>query len=108
MKKEHKSKLPLFFKPILWSYSFNSIDTERDKKTIIINAINYGSLKHWRWIIKNYGKRNVKEILMKVPSTEIRSRVIPLVSLLFSINKFNYAPRGRPKKMKAYNIINCI
>jgi len=94
MKKDKNNKLPLFFKPILWSYDFNSIDTKEDKRVIIINAINYGDLKHWRWIVKNYSKKNVREILMKIPFTEIRSRVAPLVSIIFSINKFNHALRG--------------
>ncbi|MBU1177314.1 MAG: hypothetical protein ABIG88_00970 [Patescibacteria group bacterium] len=94
MKKDKNRKLPLFFKPILWSYDFNSIDVEEDKRVIIINAINYGDLKHWRWIVKNYGKKNVKEMLMKIPFTEIRARVAPLVSIIFSINKFNHAIRS--------------
>ena len=94
VKKNKQNKLPLFFKPILWSYDFNSIDIKEDKRVIIINAINYGDLKHWRWIVKNYSKKNVREILMKIPFTEIRSRVAPLVSIIFSINKFNYASRS--------------
>lgn len=94
MKKDKNKKLPLFFKPILWSYNFSSIDTEQDKKVIIVNTINYGDLKHWRWIVKNYGKKNVKKILTEIPFTEIRPRVAPLVSVIFSINKFNYEPRG--------------
>ena len=94
VKKNKHNKLPLFFKPILWSYNFNSIDIEKNKKVIIINAINYGDLKHWRWLIKYYGKENVKEILMKVPFTEIRLRIVPLVSIMFSIDKFNYALRS--------------
>ncbi len=94
MKNKKLNKLPSFFKPILWSYLFNSIDLQKDKKTIIINSINYGDLKHWRWIVKYYGKKEVKKVLMTIPFTEIRPRIIPLVSLLFSINKYNYAPRG--------------
>ncbi len=94
MKEDKNKKLPLFFKPILWSYDFNSIDIEKDKKVIVINSINYGDLKHWRWIVKKYGKKKVREILKKVYFTEIRARVAPLVSLIFSINKFNYASRG--------------
>jgi len=94
MKKNKNVKLPSFFKPILWSYSFNSIDAEEDKRVIIINSINYGDLRHWRWIVKNYGKNNVKKMLTQIPFTEIRSRVAPLVSIIFSINKFNYAHRS--------------
>jgi len=94
IEKNKQNKLPLFFKPILWSYDFNSMDTKRDKKTIIINSINYGNLEHWRWVVKKYGKEQVKKIIREIPSTELRDRVIPLVSLLFSINKFNHAYRS--------------
>lgn len=94
MAKVKKNKLPLFLKPMLWSYAFGSLDLEKNKKRIIINVINYGDLKHWRWIVEHYGKREIQKILMEIPLTEIRTRVIPLVSLLFSIKKFNYAPRG--------------
>jgi len=89
-----RNKLPLFFKLILWSYDFNSINIEEDKRVIIINTINYGDLKHWRWIIKNYSKKSVKKILMEIPFTEIRARVAPLVSIIFSINKFNHVLRS--------------
>ncbi len=109
MKGKNINKLPSFFKPILWSYIFNSIDLEKDKKTIIINTINYGDLNHWQWIVKYYGKKEVKKILMNIPFTEIRSRVVPLVSLLFSINKYNHAPRSKKNieeiaASKAYTI----
>jgi len=91
---DKQKKLPLFFKPILWSYDFNSLDSEEDKKTIIINSINYGDLNHWRWIIKRYGKREIKKILKDIFYMEIRPRVVPLISIIFSINRFNYAIRG--------------
>ena len=92
--KREQKKLPGFFKSILWSYNFNSMDVEKNKKTIIVNAINYGDLKHWRWLIKNYGRKDIKEILMRIPFTEIRPRVVPLVSIIFSIDKFNYVLRS--------------
>lgn len=94
MGRNKKKKLPLFFKPVLWSYDFNSLDVEEDKKEIIVNAINYGDLKHWRWIIKEYSKEDVRKILTTIPFTEIRPRVAPLVSIIFSIDNFNYEPRS--------------
>ena len=94
MTKKKINQLPLFFKPILWSYDFNCLDLKKNKKDIIINTINYGDLKHWRWIVKYYGEKEIKKTLTKIPFTAIRGRVVPLVSLLFSINKYNYAPRS--------------
>jgi len=86
--------LPDFFAQILWSYDFTKIDPEKQKKTIIINAINYGDLRHWRWIVNYYGKEIIKEILEKVPATEIKPRTRRLTSIIFSVKYFNYASRG--------------
>lgn len=86
--------LPDFFRPILWSYDFSAIDPAKDKKTIIINTINYGDLVHWRWIGEYYGQEEIKKILERVPASEIRPRVLKLASLFFYLDNLNYAPRG--------------
>jgi hypothetical protein len=83
--------LPSYFKPILWSYSFKDIDPEKDKKPIIVNAINYGDLKHWRWLKKRY---QVADVLANISASELRDRSRKLAGLLFGIKKFNHAPRG--------------
>lgn len=89
-----RERIPEFFRPILWSYDFDNIDLKKDKKTIIVNAINYGDLKHWRWLVQFYGKNEIKKILSKIPATQIRPRVLNLVSIIFDIKNFNYVPRG--------------
>lgn len=86
--------LPESFRPLLWSYDFSKIDPEKDMKTIIIQAINYGNLKHWNWIINRYGLPSIKKILTSIVATEIHPRTRKLVSIMFSIKNFNYAPRG--------------
>ena len=86
--------LPEFFRPILWSFDFDKIDLKKHKKTIILNSINYGDLKHWKWITKYYGYEAIREVLSSVSSTELRSRVLNLAGLVFSIKNFNYAFRG--------------
>jgi len=88
------TSLPESFRPLLWSYDFLKLDVERDKKTIIIQAINYGELKHWSWIVKQYGRDTIKEILTSIPASEIKSRTRELVSIIFSISDFNYASRS--------------
>lgn len=87
-------KLPDYFKPILWSYDLNKLDPEKNKKTVIVNAINYGDLKHWRWILENYGKEAVREVLAKTRVSEMRPGARRLASIIFDTNQFNYAPRG--------------
>ena len=86
--------LPESFKPLFWSYDFSSIDTEKQKKSIIIQIINYGNLEHWEWLVARYGIDSLREILSSVSVTEIKPRTRELVSILFSIHNFHDAPRG--------------
>ena len=92
--KKENTKLPLFFKPLLWSYRFSAMDTQEDKERIIINTINYGNWRHWQWIIDCYGKKNVKEMIKNTPASEFRKGSLRLISLLLDIKKMMYASRG--------------
>lgn len=96
--KAKAKKLPNFFKPLLWSYDFSKIDVEKDKKFIVINSLNYGDLKHWSWLIRHYGRDAIREVIRRTPVTEFRSQVRPLISLVFGVTTFNYAPRGIGRK----------
>lgn len=88
--------LPEMFRPLLWSYRFEDIDPAQQEREIIINAINYGDLKHWHWLVSHYGLPKVRAVLTSVPATEIRNHVRRLVCLLFGISEHDlrYAPRG--------------
>ncbi len=87
-------KLPSIFKSLFWPYKFSSIDPEKHKKTIILHTINYGRWEHWQWIIKNYGRENVKKIIEETPASEFRPRALKLISLLLKIKKLKYATRS--------------
>jgi len=89
-----QSQLPETFRPILWSYDFERLDPVRNRRTIVIQAINYGTLAHWRWITRRYGHESVRQVLSLVPVTEIKPRALRLASLIFGTDQFNYAPRG--------------
>ena len=96
-----KNKMPSFFKPLFWSYKFSSIDPDRDKKRIIINAVNYGDWEHWLWVFNYYGIAEVKKIIKNTPVSEFRRRALTIVFLLLKIKKTKYATRGvkiRPEK----------
>ena len=92
--KTKNSKIPSFFKPLFWSYKFSSIDPQENKKRIIINTINYGKWEHWIWIVKFYGKENVKRIIEEIPQTEFRTSALELISLLLDIKKLKYVSRS--------------
>jgi len=89
-----ESTLPETFRPLLWSYDFSRIDPLKHKKTIIVQALNYGTLTHWRWLVQNYGREGVRDVLTHVPASEIKPRSLRLASLVFGVERFNYAPRG--------------
>ena len=86
--------LPETFRPILWSYDFSRIDPLKHKKTIIVQALNYGTLAHWRWLVHSYGREGVRDVLTHVPASEIKPRSLRLASLVFGVEHFNYVPRG--------------
>lgn len=83
-------KPPQMFRPLLWSFRWNDIDITEDKDTIIVNAINEGSLDHWRWIIRTYGKKTIKRILEQHPASEFHPESRNLAKVIFSISKFRY------------------
>ena len=93
-------RLPEIFRPILWSYDFDRIDPAKHQKTIIVQAINYGTLAHWRWLRETYGRDGVRRALSVIPATAIRSRARRLASLMFGIDRFSYAPRGTHRAVR--------
>ena len=88
------SQLPETFRPILWSYDFDRLDPVKHRKMIIIQAINYGTFAHWRWLTQQYGGDGVRQVLSLAPATEIKPRARRLAALMFGVDQFNYAPRG--------------
>ncbi|MDI6883048.1 MAG: hypothetical protein QMC93_01050 [Patescibacteria group bacterium] len=94
-----KKKLPKDFKFLFWGYDFSSLDPVRNKKLIIVNTLNYGNLKQWKWLIKKYGKENLRETIRLIPQSEFRTHIVKLIKLLFGIKKFKYVSRSA--KIKA-------
>jgi hypothetical protein len=91
--KTNKAQLPDSFRPLFWSYRFDQLEPTKDARTIVIQLINYGSLRHWRWLVRRYGTTEIKHVLESIPATEIRPRTRVLASLLFSIPTWRYAYR---------------
>ena len=92
--KNSTTQLPLFFKPLMWSYKFKTIDPSRFKERIIVNTINYGRWEHWQWIVGYYGKDKVKSIIKNLPASEFRPGALILASLIFGIKKMKYENRS--------------
>ncbi len=89
-----KAKLPEYFRPLMWSYRFEDVDAEEDKRTIIVNSVNYGDLQHWHWLFNHYGKSTLKTMLANIPFSEFRPGAIKLMGLFLNLNRLNYASRS--------------
>lgn len=92
--KVKKIKLPKKFKPLFWSYNFSKIDPEKHKKEVIINSINYGDWQHWQWLTRTYGRKEVKKIIIDIPSTTFFNQPLKVISLLLGIKQLKYASRS--------------
>lgn len=83
MNRKKETTLPGYFRPILWSHDFSSLDPEKHKKTIILQAVNYGDLTHWRWIANRYGAATVRKVLYEARHASLRQSVRPLAAVVF-------------------------
>jgi hypothetical protein len=89
-----KKQLPEIFRPFLWWAKWEDLDTEEDKEDIIVSAVNEGTLDHWRWIMRTYGKDKICKILQKRLATEFHPESRNLAKLIFSVSDFRHARGG--------------
>lgn len=90
----NKQQLPESFRPLFWSYRFEDLDPQEHEKTVIVQLVDYGTLAHWRWLVREYGSAEIRRVLESIPATEINPRTRSLASLLFSIPHWRHAYRG--------------
>lgn len=81
-------------RPLLWFLDWDHVDINEDKKDIIVNTVNEGTLQQWRWIIKTYGKNEIRNILTKRLATEFHPESLRLAQVVFSIPPLKYARRS--------------
>lgn len=86
-----KKKPPAIFRPLLWSLCWDEIDIDEDKNDIIVNTINEGTLTHWHWLIRSYGKTTIRNVLKKRLASEFHPESLRLAQILFSIPPLRYA-----------------
>ena len=79
--------LPIFFKYLLWFSNFKSIDPAKHQRLILVNSINYGELRYWRWLLKYYGKDQIAQFIRTIPASEFRGPSLKLFRLLLKINQ---------------------
>jgi hypothetical protein len=78
-------KPPAIFKPLLWSLRWDTLDIQEDKDDIIVNAVNEGTLAHWRWLIETYGKDTIRRVLARRLASEFHPESLNLAKIIFSL-----------------------
>lgn len=94
MKKDNIHDLfspPESFRPLLWSLKWDDIDINKDKNDIVLAAVNEGTLEHWRWLIKTYGREAIRETLVKRLATEFHPESRNLARVVFDLPPLSYA-----------------
>lgn len=89
-----KKKLPENLRPFLWYIKWEDVDVYEDKDDIITNIINEGTLDHWHWIIKTYGRNTIREVLKRHLASEFHPESRNLARVIFSLPKFSNARRS--------------
>lgn len=89
-----RAKLPAMFRSLLWSYRFEEMDPEAHRDELIVNTMNYGDLRHWRWLIRYYGLGRIRRVLQRRAETEFTPESRNLARVVFSVKRFRRA-RGR-------------
>ena len=86
-----KRRPPEIFRPLLWSLKWDAIDIDEDREDIIVSAINEGTLEHWRWIIKTYGKKTIRDVLAHRVTSEFHPESLNLARVVFSLPPLRHA-----------------
>ncbi len=59
------SPLPEFLRPYFWDVPFEDLEIEKHTFLIIKRVLDRGNLRDVHWIIKTYGKNEIKKVLIK-------------------------------------------
>ncbi|HEX9721738.1 MAG TPA: hypothetical protein VGA53_00560 [Candidatus Paceibacterota bacterium] len=86
-----KKQPPQIFRPFVWWTKWEDIDVQEDKEDLVVSAVNEGTLDHWRWLMKTYGKEEIRSILQKRLDTEFHPESRNLAKLIFSVSDFRHA-----------------
>ncbi|MEM7820510.1 MAG: hypothetical protein QW761_02850 [Candidatus Aenigmatarchaeota archaeon] len=59
------NKIPKFLQHALWSCNTKLLDLKRDKRYIISQILNYGTRRDVIWLLSNYNRAEIKEVLKR-------------------------------------------
>ena len=81
--------IPKYVRPFLWSYDIEKIDIEKHKKRIITNILNLGSKKATDWLLNQYNRQDIMNVLMNPLPGEWSKKSLNFWSIVFGIKPKN-------------------
>lgn len=76
-------KLIPSIKKLFWEVNQDKLDTNKNKKSIIVRTLNYGTINDWKFLKQNYGSKTIIEILNSNRSG-VREKTEKLARLIFN------------------------
>lgn len=73
------------FKPFLWSFDIVKIDLDKDKKRIITNVLNLGTLEATDLLFKVYSRKEIKKLIKNPLPGEWGDKSLNYWSIIFNI-----------------------
>ncbi|MBI3985020.1 MAG: hypothetical protein HY344_03740 [Candidatus Levybacteria bacterium] len=64
MNQEKKPQLPQTFRSYFWDVAFEELEIEKSAHLIIKRVLDRGNLSDIRWLLKVYGKDEIKKVVM--------------------------------------------
>lgn len=69
-------------KKLFWEVKADTVFDARYKKEIIVKTLNYGNLKDWKWIKKEFGTDEIFKVL-NMPRCGVREEADRLARVMF-------------------------
>lgn len=79
---------PQSVKAALWSYNIDSLEIQKDKKTIIFQILNFGTEDAIKWLFKQYTLEDIEKISNMIPQFQWNKKSLALWKTLFTINPY--------------------
>lgn len=79
------NSIPDFVQPFLWSYDIEAMNIKRDKRRIITNVLNLGTIQATNWIFSVYKKEDIAECIEHPLPGEWSKKSLALWSLLLNV-----------------------
>lgn len=86
-------QLPHSVKFVLWSYDLSQIDSEKHKKLIISQVLNFGSLEAVNWLFANYSRQEIRDSALDTPLGAWDKKSLNLWVLFLNLDKSQFKNR---------------